>query len=356
MGGAMQREGLTIVNLISPGTGHVIDPVTHAEQLRRIGEYAAAGINHVPRRLRFVTWTLKYPRCHWLELEGLAEHYHRSEISARILEDGVVEIDEPQNVTRFAVMPEALSDSGAKVRIAGTEFAIEENREEGKPRRPAIFARRVNGWALHSAREAGRTTEKRPGLTGPIDDAFTTKFLCVRGTGRAWNASIQKYADASLRRCAYEWHRYFRGELPVKDDTDVIDDDVRGKNLILFGDPGSNSWIARVLPELPIRWTESELVIAGTTYPATNHVPAIIHPNPLAAKIGTDRYVVLNSGHTFREAELNKLNYLLFPRWGDWAILKVGDKVPQDPSNPLEESVLKAGFFDEQWQFGQKQQ
>src|SRR5437016_463716 len=31
---AMAKEGLTLVNLISPGTGHVIDPKTHAEQMR----------------------------------------------------------------------------------------------------------------------------------------------------------------------------------------------------------------------------------------------------------------------------------------------------------------------------------
>jgi hypothetical protein len=355
MGEAMQREGLTMVNLIAPGTGHVIDPTTHTEQMRRIGEYAARGIDHVPRKLRFVTWTLKYPRCHWLELRGLAAQYRRSEISARILEDGVVEIDEPRNVTRFAVMPAALPDNGAKVRIAGSEFAIEKNREEGKPRSPATFERGTNGWAAISTAEAARATGKRPGLTGPIDDAFTTKFLCVRGTGRAWNATVQKYADASLKRFAYEWHRYFRGDLPVKDDNDVTGEDVRECNLILFGDPGSNSWIARVLGGLPIRWTESKLVVAGTEYPAADHAPALIYPNPVADKAGPDRYVVINSGHTFREAELNKLNYLLFTRWGDWAVLKVGDRVPDNPSGQLEETVLKAGFFDEQWRLGPAQ-
>jgi hypothetical protein len=355
MGEAMRREGLTMVNLISPETGHVIDPVTHSEQMRRIGEYAARGIDHVPRKLRFVTWTLKYPRCHWVELQGLVEHYRRSEISARILDDGVVEIDEPQNVTRFAVLSEALADSGAKVRIAGKEFAIEKNREAGTPRRAAVFQRGAGGWSLTSARDDSRSTRKRPALSGPIDDAFTTKFLCVRGTGRPWNANVQKYADASLRRFACEWHRYFRGELPVKEDKDVTDDDVREKNLILFGDPGSNSWIARVLADLPIRWTASEVVVAGMTYPAADHLPALIYPNPLAAKFGNDRYVVINSGHTFRETELNKLNYLLFPRWGDWAILKVGDKAPENPSDALEEAVLKAGFFDEEWQLSRQQ-
>jgi pimeloyl-ACP methyl ester carboxylesterase len=351
MGEAMRREGLTMVNLISPETGHVIDPVTHAEQMRRIGEYAARGIDHVPRKLRFVTWTLKYPRCHWLELQGLGEHYRRGEISARIRDDGVVEIDEPQNVTRLAVLPDALPDTGATVRIAGTEFAIEKNREGGTPRRAAVFQRGTGGWSLTSTRDDSHTTGKRPGLTGPIDDAFTTRFLCVRGTGRPWNANVQKYADASLRRFAYEWHRYFRGELPVKEDKDVTDEEVRECNLILFGDPGSNSWIARVLADLPIRWTASQIDVAGTAYPAADHLPALIYPNPLAAKFGNNRYVVLNSGHTFREAELNKLNYLLFPRWGDWAVLKVSDEIPANPSDPLGEMVLRAGFFDEDWQF-----
>ena len=97
-----------------------------------------------------------------------------------------------------------------------------------------------------------RSSGKRPGLQGPIDDAFTTPFLCVRGTGTAWNPAVQAWADANLKRFAYEWARYFRGELPIKDDTDVTEDDIRRCNLILFGDPGSNRWIARVLPKLPI--------------------------------------------------------------------------------------------------------
>ena len=33
-----------------------------------------------------------------------------------------------------------------------------------------------------------------------------------------------------------------RGDLPLKDDTAITDADVRTKNLILFGDPGSNLW------------------------------------------------------------------------------------------------------------------
>jgi hypothetical protein len=349
MRAAMENEGLTMVNLISPGTGHVIDPATHAEQMRRIAGFAERGIDHIPHKLRFVTWTLKYNRCHWLEVLGFGKHYHRSEISARILEDGTVEVDEPLNVRRFAVLPAALPEKNAKVRIAKNEFAIDDHREEGKPHVAAVFERRVDGWALLQAPQIRAVAGKRPGLTGPIDDAFTTRFLCVRGTGLAWNERAQAYCETALQRFAYEWQRYFRGELPVKDDTAVTDDDVKTCNLILFGDPGNNSWIAKVLPKLPIQWTKKELVVAGQTYAAADHVPALIQPNPLASEFGAERYVVINSGHTFREAELAKLNYLLFPRWGDWAVVKFGDKRPARPSDPLDETVVTAGFFDDDW-------
>ena len=81
---------------------------------------------------------------------------------------------------------------------------------------------------------------------------------------RSWNGqglenpAVQAWADANLKRFAYEWHRYFRGELLVKNDTDVTDADILRCNLILFGDPGSNSLIARVLPKMPVHWTTDE--------------------------------------------------------------------------------------------------
>src|SRR5262249_19495962 len=118
-------------------------------------------------------------------------------------------------------------------------------------------------------------------------------------------------------------------------------------NLVLFGDPGSNRWIARMLPALPLHWTRDELTVGGVRYAATEHAPVLIQPSPLPGAAG--RYVVLNSGHTFHEKELASLNYLLFPRLGGWAVLKVGGKVPEDPSGPLEEEVLRAGFCDERW-------
>jgi hypothetical protein len=99
-----------------------------------------------------------------------------------------------------------------------------------------------------------------------------------------------------------------------------------------------------VLKDLPLAWNRSEVELAGR-HRAADHAPVLIAPNPLNGH----RYVVVNSGHTFREKELASLNYLLFPRLGDWAVLKVGARSPANPSEPLEEEVLRSGFFDERW-------
>ena len=348
MGEAFAREGLPMVNLISPGTGHVVDPVTHGEQMRRIGVIAAAGLDHTPRKLHFVTWTLKYNRCHGIELLALGEHYERSEIAAEIAPDGSVDISLAKNIRQFALHPPMLSSSSARLRIAGAELSLPKRQAGGIPH-ALVFTQEQGKWKFTGERNSVTLAGKRPGLQGPIDDAFVAPFLCVRGTGQAWNPRVGAWADANLRRFAHEWARYMGGDLPMKDDTDVSAEDIRSKNLILFGDPGSNKWIQKALPGLPLTWTRHQLRFGHEVYPATNHAPAAICASPLPG--AGEHYLVINSGHTFHEREFATLNYLLFPRLGDWAVMKVtSGGEPWRPLSPeFPEQVIRAGFFDEQW-------
>jgi hypothetical protein len=171
----------------------------------------------------------------------------------------------------------------------------------------------------------------------------------VRGTGQSWNPAVGAWAEASLRRFAYEWARYMRGDLPVKNDSEVTEADVRTKNLILFGDPGSNVWIRQALPKLPCSWSREEVRLGTERYSAKEHAPVLICASPLAG--ADDHYLVLNSGHTFHEREFAAFNYLLFPRLGDWALLRVmpGAETWKPSAAAFPEEVVSAGCFDEQW-------
>ena len=342
MGEAMRKEGLQMINLISPGTAHVQDPVNFAKQMGMIAPIASAGLNHTPRHIRFVTWTLKYPTCHWIKLLRLKSHYHRAEIVADIADAGSITIKEPLNITRFAIMKSALKGASVRLKI-GEQLVKLPNR---KPDSSGLqLSQNGAKWTASEYRQTTGLKGKVPGLQGPIDDAFTTPFLCVRGMSKPWNPAVQSWTDANLKRFAYEWSRYFRGELPVKNDIEVTPDDCKRCNLILFGDPSSNIWIRKALKSMPIRWNKDTFQLGTAKYDSSHNSPALIAPSPFAI----DRYVVINSGHTFHETELNRLNYLLYPHQGDWAVFKVGDTQPSNPSDLLNEEVLQSGYFNESW-------
>jgi hypothetical protein len=81
---------------------------------------------------------------------------------------------------------------------------------------------------------------------------------------------------------------------------------IANSNLVLWGDPGSNKILARIADKLPVKWEGSTLIVGTQKYPAETHAPILIYPNPL----NPNKYVVLNSGFTFREYDyLNNVEY-----------------------------------------------
>jgi hypothetical protein len=195
-----------------------------------------------------------------------------------------------------------------------------------------VFEKKNGKWALANGHTG---LMKVHGLQGPVDDAFMGPFLCVRPTGDAWSPATQEYGRKTLDRLTTDFAKWMRGDPRVKDDRAVSPADIAGYNLILFGDPGSNSLIARIAGKLPIHWTKTEITVAGKKFGSTDHIPVLIYPNPLNPK----RYVVINSGHTFGEKEFRGTNALLFPRLGDYAVVA--------PDG----AVSVSGFFNESWQF-----
>jgi poly(3-hydroxybutyrate) depolymerase len=218
---ACEQAGVSITALVDRGAGHSITDNMKAEQMRLLDEHAARPLEPVRRRIRFVTWTLKFPRCHWIELLRLDAHYQRAEIDARIEAGGAIRIREAKNVSRFAIHAAELESQPLTVFVGETACAVPPM--QAAPRathRVIVFSRKSGVWGYEGELDQLPLAGKRPGLQGPIDDAFAAPFLCVRGTGEAWHPHVSRWAEASLRRWAYEWRRRDRGgSAPVPPDS-----------------------------------------------------------------------------------------------------------------------------------------
>ena len=335
--------GLTMTHLVAPKLKHSFPPEWEKKAEAEYAKHAEHGRNAYPKKVRFVTHTLRYATCNWVELMALDRHYKQARVEAARTEGGFGVKTANVRQLRLGLWLGATREA-VEVEIDGQKLTLSPYlSREG---RLSVFLEKTGGkWAGVLPERMNidrlRTPTKTAGLQGPIDDAFTAPFLCVRPTGTAWHEATHEYARKDLERFAHEWAKYMRGDLPIKDDADVTAEDIATKHLILFGDPSSNSLLAQVAPRLPLKWSAKTITLGGKDYDAAKHVPAMIYPSPLA----TDRYVVVNSGHTFHKEDFEGTNALLYPRLGDFAILGlVGDE-----KAPLAVKVETAGLFDEFW-------
>ena len=330
--------GVRALFLVGAGMGHRWDDASRARSREFLESQRGYGMV-TPTRVRFVTWTLRYSRCHWVQIEGLGKHYERASIDARYDQGARSLAVELENIVAFSVNPGPLTSA----RVAGQVVELE-SLQQGLDK--LDFYLDDATWRAHDPRQrkpaALRGLRKRPRLQGPIDDAFTGPFLCVRPTGNSPNSLVEGYARSELDRLETEFPKWLRGDVLVVDDTEVDARDMEKYHLVLFGDPASNSVLKKLLPGLPIEWTQLALGLGGRTFGAANHVPALIYPNPFAPW----RYVVVNSGHTFGARDFRGTNALLFPRLGDWAILELGSGGGQVVAT----KTAAAGFFDESWE------
>ena len=186
---------------------------------------------------------------------------------------------------------------------------------------------------------------KVPGLQGPIDDAFYDPFLVVVPSGKSKHPEVERWVQFELAHFKDRWRRLFRGDVRVKKDTELTKEDHENYHLIAWGDADSNDLIRKTLDKLPLKWNAESLSIGDEKYAAASHVPVMIYPNPLQSEVGR-RYIVLNSGPTFREAH-DRSNSLQTPRLPDWAIVDLSVL----PSAEAPGRIADAGFFDEAWKY-----
>ena len=329
MEAAMAGENLKLERFIGPQTAHKYHDETKARLTARFEELIATGREAMPREIRFSTYTLRYPECSWVRIEGMEKHWERADVHAKLDADGSLTVQTSNiSILHFNVSkpPGRITIDNQKLEVPGYN-------------KPVLWLVKKDGkWTV--APSNPESLRKHPGLTGPVDDAFMDSFVFVRPTGKPLNSTVDDWVTSELAAARQLWHDVFRGEAPVIDDTALTAADIADKNLILWGDPSSNRAIAKLLPRLPLQWDSENLTFRGQTYSAADHAPILIFPNPASPR----HYIVLNSGIDFRGDAFGS-NAHQTPKLPDWAIVDL--KTPPDHRWPGK--IVTAGFFDEAW-------
>ena len=341
MEAAMAEEGLRMIRIVGPQTAHKYHPDSKIQIGGMLDEIAAHGRDPYPREIKFTTWTLAYNKMKWVTVDALEKHWERARLNARVTGESDLSV-ETANVTAFSL---EMGSGGCPLDLARKVTVAIDGRKIIAPGPMSDhswtvhFRKNGSQWAVAESPVA-TGLHKLHGLQGPIDDAFLDSFVFVSPTGAPVAPAVGKWVESEEARAVKEWRREFRGEAQVRKDTEVTDADIAGSNLVLWGDPSSNRILARIADRLPVKWTANGIVVGKERFSPETHAAILIYPNPL----NPNKYVVLNSGFTFREADYLS-NARQTPKLPDYAVADL----TTPPDGRFAGKIVAAGFFDEDW-------
>jgi len=331
MEAAFAAEGQTLDHRIGPGMGHKYHPDVLAAILKDLNAAVERG-RETPSHVSLQTRTLRYHKVHWVNVLRLNEHWQDTRVEAESSPDGSLRV----TTTNVAALQLHTPYGGSSASIV-----IDTQPLTAAVPVPGIISlvQRAGRWSV--GEPDGTVPAKRPGLQGPIDDAFLEPFLVVTPGGTSPHPQVQRWVEFELPRFLDRWEGVFRGRPRVKPDSEVTEEDLAKYHLVLWGDPASNSVLGRISDRLPIDWKNDEINVGKDSFPAAGHVVTMIYPNPEAPA----KYVVLNGGPTFREGH-DRTNSLQNPKLPDWAVIDLS----QPPDGLTPGRIAAADFFDEAWQ------
>lgn len=287
--------------------------------------------NPHPDHVRHATHDLAHGSAYWCRIIE-KESGDVSQIDARFVNINTLEIS-TEHVLSFTLHlqghPKYTAGSPLVLWIDGYEVRIE------SPGASVTVARSEHvrdGWIVPPF--VTRVRQKRPGLEGPVRDAFATRHIYVYGTAdNPSPAELNARRDLALK--ASEWSSY-RGEFlgrirfypRVLADRELRTSDLESAHLILFGTKETNGVIAKYQSDLPLHLPADKTADHGLLY---------IYPNAYG------RYMVVCSGLPWWRARessgwrvLPEAQTPLYTFW-DYILFKA------------DKTILAEGYFDKGW-------
>ncbi|MBC7287268.1 MAG: prolyl oligopeptidase family serine peptidase [Armatimonadetes bacterium] len=323
---------------------------------------APAGLG---KRLMVKAWRLAYARQGWVAITRI--HQFGLPATAESVTRGPLISVWTDNIDALEVLPAECADVAARgwcvVYVDG--FPV----YEGQPTLVRVEAVRDASDKIIAWREAStELLTKRPGLEGPIGDAFTQPFIVAYANSGSPEDRVRHRQEAEAF-CA-EWNNFFvHGPgVEARPEDRLTPREIEEKNLVLFGclDCSRLLRLAERQNELPIHVHHGRVEVhedgAARIYHGESFGCIFVYPNPLA---GLRRYLVVCSGRWYTGAEgtephgleydLEKLpwaypDYVIFN--ADQTQLPLVLNVNNKPQVQCYEAAyfVEAGYFDNHWQ------
>lgn len=339
-----------------------------------------------PPRVHYRTNTLRYNKAFWVTIDRLALQNRWSSIDAQQTTAGLVV--KTDGLLGFTLNLSHL-DGPTALRIDGEAMITVPNRAVSFD--AALDPHhRHQSWELRTSQTTG--LRKTPSLSGTFAEALRSSFTVIYGTRNGTLAADSANPDwVAAQHFSTEWNAYmilhWGRQKPPADRSDdwwappypfkpggmvppnqpiirpIADTDLtlgslpRDRNLVIFGDVGSNWITGQLSPDLPVALSVDSVKVGDRTH-AGEHIRYLITvPNPLAP----ERYAVFAKGYLSSRIDANALSVkdvgkdleglpFFWPDYVVWDARKKLNDTVQPPMKYLPDAYLEAGYFAEDWQ------
>ena len=202
---AMREQGFVLPHVIGKGMGHKYDEASQEVILKFIGAAVEKGVDRKKKEIDIQTRTLRYPSVHWAKITGMVEPYGDTQVAGTVF-NGTVSLT-TRNVSALELsLPDV--GSGFLVEVDGHQVAKTKTGRE----KISVVRGEDGKWAVGQPAKGN----KRPGLQGPIDDAFTGPFLLVTPDAKRSDSALGRWVNFEVTRFERRWRELFRGDLRIK--------------------------------------------------------------------------------------------------------------------------------------------
>ncbi len=292
-----------------------------------------------PAEVTVVTGDYRAARQHWVTVTRIADYPELARVHATAAA-GRIAVEASENTLELSLdlRDAPVGASGAtRIEVDGTEVYDGPRAHLGHV---VHIARGEDGWRLGFLPRA-EGLEKVPGLAGPMSDAYHDRIVHVYGTQ---NAENERTLRQTAERGARGWPLgLWTLEQEVVADTDLTDEHLRSAHLALYGGPGDNAVLERIMDRLPIRLEEGAVVMDnGRRFEGRDVGVRYVYPNPESP----GRYVLVHGGVTANAVSRTRNLPDFLP---DYEVYDRRTTAARPRLIANRNEPLAAGYFDRFW-------